>query len=344
MNKHLLISLAFLGLLAGACAKNNTSTTGQTAREYLQLWIDKYHPGTAANEDGLYILNDIPGTGEVWNSEKKYVYVDITIRSLSGTVSTTTDENLAKQLGTYVKGNYYGPKYQMLGSGVSYAGVDALLKGMKVGGTRQAVVPAWMLTTSRFDSQQKYLDACTSSSHLIYEITLEGQTDDPDADAASFLEQYVHETYGADWKAVSYVSGEEADGSFWFVSDTSAFAGTTHLANDASVSLNYTGILLPGGTVFDTTLEKVAKDGGIFNAEKTYSPQTVKFASSYDSITMGSSTSLINGFKGGLSLLHWKGQKAVVLFTSKHGYTSSGSGNVIPGYAPLLFELEILAD
>lgn len=344
MNKHLLISLALIGLLAGACAKSSTSTTGQTAQEYLKLWIDKYHPGTTANEDGLYILQDVPGTGEAWNSEKAYVLVNVTIRTLSGTVSTTTNEKLSQQLGTYVKGYYYGPKYQMLGFGTSYAGVDALLKGMKIGGTRTAVVPAWMLTTSRYDTQKEYLDACTSSSHLIYEITLEGQTDNPDAEAASYLEKYVRETYGADIKPVSYVSGEQADTTFWFVSDTTAFAGTEHLASDASVSLNYTGILLPDGSVFDTTVEKVAKDAGIYQASKTYKAQTVQFASSYDSITLGGSSSLINGFKGGLSLMHWKGQKAAILFTSKHGYSSSGSGYVIPGYAPLLFELEILAD
>ena len=36
------------------------------------------------------------------------------------------------------------------------------------------------------------------------------------------------------------------------------------------------------------------------------------------------------------------GQKAVAIFTSKHGYSYSGSGNAIPGYATLIFELEIV--
>ena len=55
-------------------------------------------------------------------------------------------------------------------------------------------------------------------------------------------------------------------------------------------------------------------------------------------------SSLINGFKGALSLMHWKGQKAVAVFSSAHGYGSSGSGNVIPSYEPLIFEIEILPD
>ena len=81
---------------------------------------------------------------------------------------------------------------------------------------------------------------------------------------------------------------------------------------------------------------------------KTYEPQSVTFSSSYSDITMGDSSSLISGFKGALSLMHWKGQKATVVFSSAHGYGASGSSNsngfVIPPYEPLIFELEILQD
>ena len=94
--------------------------------------------------------------------------------------------------------------------------------------------------------------------------------------------------------------------------------------------------------MFDTTLEKVAKDAGIYSASRTYEPQSVSLASTYSDITMGGSSSLINGFKGALYLMHWKGQKANALFTSSHGYSSSGSGSSIPGYASLWFELEIV--
>ena len=110
MNKKLLIPLALLVLVAGACAKKSATTTGQDAREYLQLWMDKFYPGVNPNSDGLYILEDIPGTGEAWNSELSYVFVDVTIRTIGGTISATTDETLAKQLGTYSIANYYGPK------------------------------------------------------------------------------------------------------------------------------------------------------------------------------------------------------------------------------------------
>lgn len=343
MNKKLLISLALLALLACACAKKSVSTTGSDAQEYLLLWMDKYYPGVAANADGIYILEDTPGTGETWDNEKLYVLVEVTIRGLSGTISATTDENLAKQLGTYEKSNYYGPKYQMMGDGTSYAGVDALFKGMKLGGHRKAIIPAWLLTTSRYDTQKGYIDACTVSTSLIYDVTLVGQTDDPDEDAIATLKTYVQEHFGADIQSVSYVDDETADGSFYFISDVSAFDGVEPLVSGTSVKMNYTGKLLDG-SVFDTTLEKVAKDAGIYSSAKTYESVTMTYTTNYENVVMGSSGSLINGFKGGVSQMKWKGQKATVIFTSKHGYSSSGSGNAIPGFAPLIFELEILAD
>ncbi len=342
MNKKLLIPLAAVCLLmAGACAKKEVSTTGQSAQEYIQMWMDKYHPGISANEDGLYILSETQGNGGGWDSEKPYSYVTCTIRSLDGTISSTTSEELSKQLGTYSKGVYYGPKYQITGAGYSYAGVDAMLKGMRIGGTRKVVIPAWMLTTSRYNTQKEYLDACTGSTHLIYEVGLEGQSEDPAADEIISLRNYVHAHYG-NVQSVSYDKDTDADDSFWFISDVSAFKPEDAITSTASVEINYTGRLL-NGMVFDTSLEKVAKDAGIYSSSKTYSTQTVQMDETYSNITMEGST-LRNGFSGALSLMKWKGQKATVLFTSKHGYGTSGSGSAIPGYATLIFEIEIVAD
>jgi len=342
MNKKVLVFLAVACLLAGACAKSQTSATGEEAREYIQLWMDKYHPGISANSDGLYILDETEGTGDEWNNQKAYVLVHSTIRTLDGTISSTTDSLLYKQLGSFVASDYYGPRYQTVGTGYSYAGLDAILKGMRIGGRRKAVIPSWMLTTSRYSTQAEYIKNCSVSTHLIYEITLEGQTDDPEQDATDFLANYVHKKYGNDIESVSYVTDEEPDGTFWFISDISSFKEEDKLSETATVDINYTGKLAWNGTVFDTTLSKVAKDNRIYDAESTYEPLSATMAESYSDITVAETTSYINGFKGGLHLMHWKGQKAIILFTSKHGYSSSGNGSAIPGYAPLIFEIEIL--
>ena len=341
MNKKILIPLAAVCLLAGACAKNNATSTGKFAQEYIQLWMDAYHPDVNPTSDGLYILSEEAGTGAAWTGEAPYAYVDVTIRSLDGTISSTTSEKLAQQLGTYVQSNYYGPKYQVVGEGYSYAGVDALLQGMRIGGTRTAVIPSLMLTTSRYDNQQGYINACSSNTHLIYEIKLAGQSLDPAKDEITALQTYIHTNYG-DIESVTYDDETEADDSFWFISDVSSFKEEDKLSGTASIKVNYTGRLLKTGTIFDTTLEKTAKDAGIYSSSRTYEPQSVTLNEDYSEITMGESSSLINGFKGALSLMKWKGQKAVAIFTSKHGYSYSGSGNAIPGYATLIFELEIV--
>ena len=78
-------------------------------------------------------------------------------------------------------------------------------------------------------------------------------------------------------------------------------------------------------------------------ADEAYEPVTITFSDNWDSIAMnGNSTTLIDGFQGGLSLMKWSKQKATIIFISALGYTSSGSGNIIPPYAPLIFDLELL--
>lgn len=349
MKTRYIILAALAAVLAG-CAKEDNMTTGEAAKAYLELWINEYYPGATANSDGIYILEDEPGDGTAWSSASTYAYISYTIRSLDGTVSSTTDENVAKQLGTYAVGNYYGPRYSTTGEGSSYAGQDAILSGMREGGTRKAIVPSWMLTTSRYSTQQEYLDNATSTSSLIYTVTLKGQSEDMEMTELDSLTRYVARHYpGA--VSVSYDSETAADGTFYFISDTSEFEDEDSdddddeddvLGTGDEGTINYTGRLL-NGQVFDTTIEKVAKDSGIYSSSKTYTTQTVTFADSYSDITMGESSSLIDGFKGGLSLMKYEGQKATVIFTSAHGYTSSGSGSTIPGWSPLIFEIELVS-
>ena len=40
--------------------------------------------------------------------------------------------------------------------------------------------------------------------------------------------------------------------------------------------------------------------------------------------------------------MKYPGQKAVAIFTSSQGYSTTGSGNTIPAWSPLLFELELV--
>ena len=117
---------------------------------------------------------------------------------------------------------------------------------------------------------------------------------------------------------------------------------TTSFKKDTTVYINYTGKLL-NGQVFDTTIERVAKDNGLYSPSKTYTPVRINWGEEYTDITMGSDkTTVIGGFA--LTLWQMRArEKGVGVFYSNYGYNYSGSGSGIPGYAPLIFEIELVA-
>lgn len=339
MRKNVPLVLSVLCLMAAGCAQENTINTGEKAQEYLELYIQKYYPYVTPNEYGLFVLEDTPGSGPLWSSDNAYTYASTTIRSLGGTITSTTEKELAQQLGSFVQGNYYGPKFQLMGENASMAGVDRLFEGMRVGGKRKAIIPAWLLTTSRFNTKKEYINACTSDQNLEYTVSLEGQTNDVQQTEKDSLANFVHRVFGPGVNPSAY-KDNEADGRFYFISDSSAFLNKTKFPPDTTIRINYTGRLL-NGQVFDTTLEKVAKDEGIYNASKTYGPSNLTISTNYTEVKLNDS-SVIDGFQNGIIKMRWLGQTAVVLFISDLGYTSSGSGQTIPPYSPLLFEIELL--
>ena len=345
--KKLFIPL--LGILLTGCVTTNTASTGEQAQDYLELWMQKWNKDNGKDvkptELGMYILNDVPGpaTADLWSADNSYCYAEVTIRTLTGTISSTDSEALAKQLGTYSVANYYGPKVFMVGEGISYAGVDEALKGMRLGGERTVVVPSWLLTTSRYSSLEKYLAACTSSSHLIYTIALREQFTDVTEWEKSQIQAYVNANFPGATATVMPGSeeGAEADGTFWFISDVSGFNEDDKRSDtEMDLSLNYTGKRLDG-TVFDTSVQKTAIDNDIYNSSRTYEPMALVYSSTWSDIKIDNSTSYVDGFKAGVSLMWWKGQKATVIFTSGHGYGTS-SQTSIPAYCPLVFELELV--
>lgn len=346
--KKLIIPI--LGILLTGCVTSNTASTGEQAKEYLELWMQKWNKDNGKNVQptdlGLYILEDIPGpaSADLWSpGGTSYGYAEITIRTLGGTIASTDSEAVAKQLGTYSSSTYYGPKVFTAGEGISDAGVDEALSGMRMGGERTVVIPAWLLTTSRYSSLDKYLSACTSSTHLIYTIALKEQFQDVTEWEKAKVADYVKNHFPGATATVMPGSddGAEADGTFWFITDVSGFSEDDKRTDtDATLSVNYTGSLL-NGNVFDTSVKKTAIDNDIYSASRTYSPLSVTFNDDWENTSIDGSTSFVDGFKAGVSLMWWKGQKATVIFTSGHGYSSTVKDG-IPAYSPLVYELELI--
>ena len=102
--------------------------------------------------------------------------------------------------------------------------------------------------------------------------------------------------------------------------------------------LNYVGRRLDG-VVFDTNIADTAKFYGIYDSGTTYGPTLINWGDTYDDLTMTSSeTDIISGFK--FALFYMKPYEAgTTIFHSQYGYSYSGSGNTIPSYSPLQFDL-----
>ena len=99
--------------------------------------------------------------------------------------------------------------------------------------------------------------------------------------------------------------------------------------NGQVVTANYTGRFL-NGQVFDTSIESVAIDAGVFSENRQYEPFT---------FTIGGR--VILGWNVAFKLLN-AGSKATLIFPSYMAYGPRGSGSIPPNTV-LLFEVELIS-
>lgn len=334
--KHIIRSfftLAALAVLAVSCGKQTEEATNAAAKRYFDAWRAINYPD-AVEKDGIYIIEDKAGTGLEWTENLPVSFATYTIRSLGGTVSSNTDEAWARQLGQYNQTYYYGQQVILTGENVSYAGIDIMLDGMREGGTRTAIIPSWMMTYDRYDTAAEYLEHESDVSSAIYTITFLGQT----ANLAEYEYTQMLDYAQRNWSTSDTLS----TGAVFFKSHTVFDEEPVEMPSDTIVYINYTGRRMDG-QVFDTTIADTAKFYNIYNASKTYSPVSVTWAESADDLTMGDSSSLIDGFKIGLFAMH-ADESASFLFGYNLGYGSSGSGNLVPAYAALRFDIEMVPE
>ena len=334
---HILPRLAllpvFAALLAASCSKNTGEGTNVALKRQFDAWRAIHYPA-AVEKDGIYIIEDIAGTGSGWNKNYPVTFMTYTIRSLDGIVSSNTDEEWAKQLGTWDQTYYYGPQVVLTGESASYAGLDAMLDGMRQGGTRTAIIPSWMMTRDRHDSVDKYLETATDISSMIYTVTFLDQAENLPEYELRQLRDYA----SRNWNVTDTLSTAAV-----FYKSFTDFPGEPEtMPNDTIVSFNYTGRRISDGQVFDTTIADTAKFYNIYNPSKSYAPVLVTLTDEVSNIKMGEST-VIDGFAHGLPAMH-PGEKAAFCFGYNLGYGSTGSGNLVPAYAALRFDVEIVPD
>ncbi|MEI5985719.1 MULTISPECIES: FKBP-type peptidyl-prolyl cis-trans isomerase [Sphingobacterium] len=106
-------------------------------------------------------------------------------------------------------------------------------------------------------------------------------------------------------------------------------SGNSPVVGD-TVVLNYTGSLTTG-KMFDTNNPETAKKEKIHQPMRPYEPLRVRIGH----------TPVIPGWTEGLQLLK-KGSKATFIIPSSLGYGERAQGNMIPAYAPLVFDVDVL--
>ena len=320
--------------LAG-CAKTPGTDYGMLAQMQFDAWVSvNRQAGWQETSLGSWIteVNDNPAGAPLGTLEENpYMRIDYTVSKLDGTINSTTSALVAQKIGTYDKTYYYGPQVNYRGSNSIYAGVEEAISSLHVGGSCKVIVPGWLLTHSRFSTKQKYLDNMTDSvDPLVYEITVAEMIPDIDAWEMDLLKSKLG-TEAADSLAegVFYVCDRAADDS-------------TDFSSEEEVYINYICRRLIDGQGVDTNIADSAKVFGTYSTSRTYGPTLINWSSTPSELTMTSSnSSVITGFATAIIHMHAH-EKGRAFMTSVFAYQSSGSGSTIPGYCPLIFEIEMV--
>lgn len=339
MNKKQTIPIlcSLLCVILQGCAVEPKSTSNELEHQYLESWVSINYPSVQASGLGIYILEEEAGNGYAYNNEA-YPIVSYNITDIEGNITSTTYEDIAKRLGTYSVSTYYGSTvWDNSESNSLIVGVADALKGMKVGGRRKVLIPSWLMVRDQYDTAEDYyLKSSSQNSSGIYDITLDAFTEDILQYQKDSIARYSAKTYGNP-------SPAEKDTTGFYLFPPAAQALGRSFPNDTTIRINYTGRLLDG-KVFDTTVEKVAKDNGIYSSSKTYGPTTITWGEGYKKVVFGSDTSTSTPIVG-FQLLLWQLQdydSCTGIFTSDLGYGESGEGTSIPAFAPLIFEVELV--
>lgn len=343
MKKLIVFSLyAFAALLMAGCAKQVEDGPNDTNKRIFDAWIGLNHENATRTDLGVYVLpeGNQQGTGaEV--TEDGFAFLEYTITDLSGNISSYTGAETAKQLGTYNETYYYGAKVQPTASGTILAGLADVLIGMKVGGKKKFIIPNWLMSYQTHSTEEEYLAISSAYASSIYDIHV--------VDFADNIKDWQIDTIGKYFaKNADIFNGMTSKDSLkthsgMYYKQLKAPVDTTAFPSDTTIYINYTGQLL-NGQIFDTTDERLAKDNGLYDSARTYGPVKIKWGETFSDITMGSeSSSIISGFA--LTLWQMRAmEEGIGVFISDYGYSGSGSGSTIPGYSPLIFKIQIVAE
>ena len=341
--KKEIIALAIAATAIAGCAKPATPGLNDANQKYFESWIKVNCPNALRTSLGSYILEEKDGSGKSI-SDLSYITANYNLRSLDGTITSTSSSEIAKQLGTYDITTFYGPGIWYRGDNNLYAGIEELIAGKHVGAKIHAVIPGWLITNKRYDTAEGYLKY-ESGTDAIYEFEITDAFNNVKTWEVDSLVRYLRRNYPqvnpADTLNAETDSLQTKKYGFYYIRTQESPRPDSTFDSNASVYVNYIGRRLDG-TVFDTNIKDSAKFYGLYNTSATYAPTLINWNEKYDGLTMTSSGSeIIDGFK--FALFQMKPyEHGTALFYSGWGYGVNGSGESIPSYSPLRFDFELV--
>ena len=324
-------------LLLAACAKSESESDNDATKRYVEAWMYVHYPDIEATDPGYYLLEETEGTGMEYSGEY-YVWLEYNTTDLAGNYSGTTYKTIAQQIGEYEQATYYGPQWMINAESSMPAGLSYLLEGMKIGGSKKAVIPGYLNTYSRYDTAEEYLSHESSYSTSIYEITLRDFTDDIVMWEVDSLERHMEKYYeGLD---------STAYGIYYY--QTLEPTDTTSFDEDTTIFIDYIARRLDG-QVYETTIEDTAKYYGVYDEDITYEPIGVSFGDEWSDLDYDDEDdedyfNLLSGMKYVLYNNMRTYEQGTVMFISYYGFYYSGNDETVPIYCPLQVDIMLVDD
>jgi FKBP-type peptidyl-prolyl cis-trans isomerase len=299
------LALPLVLMLFFASCYDNPDIYQEREKRLLQQYLEQNNITVAPRASGLYYIPVIEGTG-LSAATSDYVMLEYTAQLIDGRIFDTTDEALALRKGIFKAEALYGPSKVKL-EALSLKGIEEALLLMKEGGEARLIIPS---SLAYGGSQTSNVPAFST---LIYDIKLVKVIKDPEAYELQEIEDYLA-----------------------LYQDSLHLEIQTFVHEVLEVSYEWYYIeLLPGegDSIPDGSTLQVFYDGKLVDGRQFDS----NFGRAALSVTLGTNQ-VVTGFELGLKEMKEKG-KARIIMPSSLGYGVPGSGNKIPPYSPLVFDV-----
>lgn len=327
LKKALFPTLLLATVLTASCAVNPETDSNFSEDRVMKAWIHTYYPDAPlVGDTGVYLLEMENGTG-VPVTDSAYFLTHYTKSDLDGTISATTDVNIAGQSGMYTATNWYGGNYWRVDQGYLPEGLEKAVKGMRAGGRLKLAIPA--SASSHENSLYTPFTATSENTNQLIDLTIDTVV----TDIYNYQELSMKK-----WFIQHYQVGDTAAEHFYFKKLEEHTSEADTIAEGAAVKVRYIGRMM-NGKVFDTNIEDTAKFYRIWKDGSTYNALSIHYYKE-DETQFANHNSVVEGFGKAVLKMNYD-EKAVTLFGSQLGYGDSGSYPSIPEYCPLIFWLWI---